>query len=177
VRYYLPFDGNQKIYKHFKGALEANRIILLDEVLKECQYVSKKIVVEKLNFLKEKEFLKGNNLPLKTNDMIPAAPARFYNMVDNNFTTPVANQLSGIEFEQHKNEYLASADAKLILYGYNKRHENQDVELAIVTEETSGANDNKAFKKLPVICNQLGIRSINLPDYLAGCDDLEINMG
>jgi len=46
VRYYLPFDSNQKIYGHVKGALEAESIILLDEVLKECRYVSRKIVVE-----------------------------------------------------------------------------------------------------------------------------------
>lgn len=160
-----------------KGALEADRIILIDEVLKECRFVSKKIVVEKLEFLNEKEFLRENNLPLNTKDLIPSASVRFYNMVDNNFTTPVTNQLSGIEFEQHKKEYLASADAKLILYAYNKKHESPDVELAIVTEETSEVNDNKAFKKLPAICKQLGIRSINLPQYLAGCEDLEINMG
>lgn len=174
ARYYLPFDSNQKIYGHVKNALEAESIILLDEVLKECRYVSRKIVVEKLDFLNDKEFLKRNNLPLNTSDLIPAAPSRFYNMVNNNFTTPVKTRLTEVEFEQHKKEYLASADAKLILYSYNKKHENPDAELAIVTEETSEANDNKAFKKLPAICKQLSIRSMSLPEYLRISKDVDI---
>jgi len=161
ARYYLPFDSNQKIYAHFKRSLETGHIILIDGVFEECRYVSKKIVLEELEFLKDEEFMKRNELPLKTHDLLPAAPGKYYNMVDNNFTTPFKNRLSGIEFEQHKKEYLASADAKLILYAYNTKHENPDAEPVIVTEETSGANDNKAFKKLPAICKLLGIRSIN----------------
>lgn len=177
VRYYLPFDNNQKIYKHFKRSLVNGRIILIDAVLDECRYVSKKIVIEKLDFLNDKTFLKANHLPVKTHDLVPAAPRKFYNLVDNNFTTPIIKRLTNIEFEQRKKDYLKSADAKLILYAYNIHHDNPDKELAIVTEETTEANDNKAFKKIPVICTQLGVQSINLPEYLAACDDLDMTLG
>ncbi|MEX2484096.1 MAG: DUF4411 family protein [Brumimicrobium sp.] len=177
ARYYLPFDSNQKIYEHFKRSLESGRIILIDGVLEECRYVSKKIVVQKLDFLEEKEFLKKNNLPLNTKDLIPAAPRKFYNMVDNNFTTPVVNQLSEIQFEQLKKEYLASADGKMVLYAFNEKHGNPDTALTLVTEESSEANDNKAFKKLPAICKQLSIRSMNLPEYMRISKDIDINFG
>lgn len=175
ARYYLPFDSNQKIYKHINRSLVNGQIVLIDSVLEECRFVSKKIVVDKLDFLKGKDFLKRHNLPLKTKNLIPAAPVRFYNMVDNNFTTPVKKQLSGSEFEQHKKEYLASADAKLILYAYNKQHEKPDIELAIVTEESGEANDNKVFKKLPAICKRLSIQSMALPEYLSISKDIDIN--
>lgn len=177
ARYYLPFDSQKKIYQHVKTSVEAGRIILIDAVLEECRFVAQKIVMEKLDFLSDKAFLKTNNIPVKTKDIIPAAPARFYNMVENNFTTPVKSTLTDIEFENLKQEFLNSADARMIMYAFNHNHKNTVFDLAIVTEESGLSNDNKAFKKLPSICKQLDIRTMTLPEYLSLCDDLDMNLG
>lgn len=177
ARYYLPFDHQKMIYKHVKQALENKRIILIDEVLQECSFVAKGIVLQKLDFLTEKSFLKSNDIPIKTKDIIPVPPKKFYNMVDYNFTTPVKSRVTDVEFERHKQEFLDSADARMVIYVFNYQHENPLLELAIVTEESGQANDNKAFKKIPAICDQLNIQSITLPDYLASCDDLDMNLG
>lgn len=88
ARYYLPFDHQKMIYNHIKQALEYKRIILIDAVIQECSFVAKGIVLQKLDFLADKTFLKSNDIPIKTDDIIPAAPRKFYNMVDNNFIPP-----------------------------------------------------------------------------------------
>jgi len=160
-----------------KSSIENGRIVLIDAVLDECKVVAGRIVIEKLDFLADKDFLKTNSIPVKTKDIIPAAPARFYNMVDNNFTTPVRRNLTDIQFEKLKQEFLASADARMVMYAYNYKHENPDSEIFIVTEETRQANDNKAFKKLPAICDQLDIPTMALPEYLNGCEDLVMSFG
>jgi len=177
VRYYLPFDAQGKIYRHVKTAIESERIILIDAVLDECKFVAQKIVVNKLDFLDDKDFLKANNSPVKTQDIIPAAPARFYNMVEHNFTTPVKRNLSEIQFEKLKQEFLKSADARMVIYAFNYKHAKPDSEIFIVTEETGQANDNKAFRKLPAICSQLDIPTMALPKYLSSCEDLDISFG
>lgn len=177
ARYYLPFDSEGKIYQHVKLSIKNRRIILIDAVLNECKYVAKKVVIKKLDFLYDKNFLKINNTPIKTENIIPASPAKFYNMVDNNFATPRKRILSDIEFEKEKQAYLNSADARMIMYAYNYKHDNPDEKLFLVTEESGQANDNKVFKKLPTICKQLDIPCMALPEYLDMCDDLNMSLG
>lgn len=177
ARYYLPFDSEDRIYHNAKISIEDGRIILIDAVLEECRYVAGRIVVEKLDFLDDKDFLKSYSIPVKTKDIIPAAPKRFYNMVENNFTTPVKKNLTDIQFENLKQEFLASADARMVMYAYNNKHENPDSMIFLVTEESGQANDNKAFKKLPAICKQLNIPTLALPEYLDMCDDLKMSLG
>jgi hypothetical protein len=177
ARYYLPFDSKVRIYQHVKSSIENGRIVLIDAVLEECRYVAGRIVVEKLDFLADKDFLKENSVPMKTKDIVPAAPVRFYNMVENNFATPAKNNLTEIQFEKLKQEFLASADARMVMYAYNYKHENPDSEIFIVTEEIGQANDNKAFKKLPSICDQLNIPNMALPEYLDTCEDLNMSFG
>lgn len=177
VRYYLPFDSRGMIYQHVKASIENERIILIDAVLDECKVVAKRIVVEKLDFLDNKDFLKANKCPVKTQDIVPAAPVRFYNMVEHNFTTPLKRNLSDIQFEKLKQAFLKSADARMVIYAYNYKHGNPDSEIFIVTEETGQANDNKAFRKLTAICEQLEIPTITVPEYLNSCEDLDMRLG
>jgi len=177
ARYYLPFDHQEKIYNHVKQGLENRRILLIDAVLEECRFVAKRIVIEKLDFLLDKSFLKANHLPLKTEDIIPASPRKFYNMVDNNFTTPARIVLTDTEFESNKREFLRSADTRMVMYAFNRQHQDPDVDIVIVTEESEQANDNKAFKKLPAICHFLDLRTMPLPEYLALCEDLNMKLG
>lgn len=162
VRYYLPFDKENKLKNFIKSKVEAKEILVLDEVQKESGFISKGIV------LKEFEFLKTKGNSIKTTDLLPYP--KFFNIVDNqlcNQTIKKLKKLTDTEYEKQKNDYLASADGKLILYCLNEKKLNQNVLLTdkpiLVTEETSSDNDNKLFKKLPECCRILEIETCNLP--------------
>lgn len=95
-------------------------------------------------------------------------------MVDDNFRTPLSRRLSEPEFEQRKKEFLNSADARMILLALNEKHNNRDIEIVIVTEESETANDHKAFKKIPAICKILDIEVMTLPELLSKYNDVNI---
>lgn len=75
-------------------------------------------------------------------------------------------KLSESEFEVQKNRFMESADAKLIMYCQHLIKNNPEKENYLVTEETSTANDIKLFKKIPAICETLGIPVTTLPQHL-----------
>lgn len=126
----------------------------MDKVFEECQYTSRGIVVQALDYLKEKKN------QLKTTDLLPNI--KFFNQLENQFINgAIRNRLSSVQFEKMKNEYLESADAKLLFFSL-KNSKSTD-KLFIVSEETEVANDNKAFKKLPAICKILQLEIITLP--------------
>ncbi|MCF6270235.1 MAG: DUF4411 family protein [Melioribacteraceae bacterium] len=174
VRYYLPFDTNDRLFKFIQNQIENGGLIIIDEVLNECKFTSKGLVLDKLTYLTDKEFRKVHKIPTKTKDLLPPSTRKFYNLVDNNFRTPLSRRLNDAEFEQRKKEFLSSADARMIIYALNERHSNSDLEIILVTEETETANDNKAFKKIPSICNILKIEVITLPDLLEKYNGINI---
>jgi hypothetical protein len=166
VRYYLPFDNNNKLFDFIKQQIENGGIVIIDEVLKECEFTSMRLVVKSLKYLTDKDFKKNFKIPYKTKDILPPSTKKFYNMVDDNFRTPLSRRLTVSEFEQQKKEFLNSADARMILLALNERHNNKQLEIAIVTEETETSNDHKAFKKIPAICKILDIDVMTLPELL-----------
>lgn len=172
VRYYLPFDPNNKLYNFVRDEISDGKIIIIDEVLRECSFTSKKLVINTLSYLTDKEFKKKYKIPFKTKDLLPPSLKKFYNMVDNNFRTPHSRVLSDAQFEQRKTEFLDSADARMIILGLIEKHAKNDV--LIVTEESETANDNKAFKKIPAICKELNIEVITLPELLAKYKDVNV---
>ena len=174
VRYYLPFDTKTKLFDFIKQEIENGQIIVIDEVLKECEFTSKQIVVKSLKYLTDKDFKKDFKVPFKTKDILPPSTKKFYNLVDDNFRTPPSRRLSEPEFEQRKKEFLNSADARMILLALNERHNNQKIEITIVTEESETANDHKAFKKIPAICKILGLDVMTLPKLLAKYNEVNI---
>jgi hypothetical protein len=174
VRYYLPFDNNNKLFDFIKQEIKNGRIVVIDEVLKECEFTSKQLVVKSLKYLTDEYFKKNYKVPFKTKDILPPSAKKFYNMVDDNFRTPLSRKLTESEFEQHKKEFLNSADARMILLALNEKHHNQKVEIAIVTEESETANDHKAFKKIPAICKILNIDVMALPELLAKYNEVNI---
>lgn len=162
VRYYLPFDKHNVLFDLIKSKIKNGKIIVLDKVFEECSYTAKGIVVEKLDYLK----LKKNQV--KTTDILPSK--KFFNQMENNFINGSAkNKLSTVEFENRKNQFLESADAKLLLYSI----QNKTDEIVIVSEETESSNDNKAFKKIPAICNFLNLRIITLPELFEEYSEIE----
>ncbi|GJM33631.1 MAG: hypothetical protein DHS20C18_26320 [Saprospiraceae bacterium] len=162
VRYYLPFDKNKTLFGYIKERFEAKEIILLDAVYKECQYTSKGIVISELEYLKERKN------QVRTTELLPTR--KFFNQLESQFiNNSIRSRLTDLEFENRKNAFLDSADAKLILYCLSRRDD-----LVIVTEETKSSNDNKSFKKIPAICHILKIRCITLPELLNEYNGIDI---
>ena len=163
VRYYLPFDINQILYNFIKEKIESKQILVLDKVYEECEYTAKGIVLEKLGYLKSKKNI------TKTTEVLPTQ--KFFNQLENQFINgSVKNKLSDVEFENRKNDFLNSADAKLLLYSIS----DSSKQYVIVSEETETSNDNKSFKKLPTICKILDLEIITLPKLLKGYKEINI---
>lgn len=168
VRYYLPFDSQGRLFNYFKQKISANEIIILDKVYEESKYVAKGIILEKLDFLNDKNFI------VKTNDLFPGQ--NFFNQLENEFCYGIMkNRLSDPEFESEKTTFLNSADSKLLLYCLQNRLNMDQNDLIIVTEETESSNDKKTFKKLPAICNILQIAHSTLPELIRTFNDLNIS--
>lgn len=163
VRYYLPFDKSNILFDFIKAKVECQEIIILDAVFQECRYTSKGIVVSTLNYMK----LKKNQI--NTTDLLPTR--KFFNQLENNFiNAAVKNRLSNVEFQNRKNDFLKSADAKLLLYSQANSSEN----IIIVSEETETSNDNKSFKKIPAICKLLNLEIITLPELLKRNNEIKV---
>ena len=162
VRYYLPFDRNNILYNFIKSKIESKNILILDKVYEECYYTAKGIVVNTLTYLSKK------NNQVKTTNLLPNQ--KFFNQLENQFINgSVKNKLSEVEFEDRKNAFLDSADAKLLLYCLD----NKDKDIVIVSEETESINDNKSFKKLPAICKILELKIITLPEYFEKSESIK----
>ncbi|WP_289041978.1 DUF4411 family protein [uncultured Zobellia sp.] len=164
VRYYLPFDQNTKLFDFIKSEIENGNLILIDAVYQECEYTTQGLVLKSLDYLEDKNFKKDFKIPLKTKDLLPPSTKKFYNLLNDNFRTPLSRRLNDAEFEERKKEFLETADARMIILALIKKSEKQ--EIAIVTEESETGNDNKAFKKIPAICKMLDIKVMTLPDLL-----------
>lgn len=167
VRYYLPFDRQNKLFDLIKSKIENDELIIIDEVLKECEFAAKGITVEKMDYLVDKSFHKTHKFPVNTEFLPPPAPARFYNQVDNSFINgSVRNKLSDIQYDSMKSSFLASADARMIIYCLNEIKNDPTKRIILVTEESEESNDHKAFKKIPTLCKFLNIEVITLPQLL-----------
>lgn len=166
VRYYLPFDKTNFLFDFFQKKIEDKEIIVIDKVFEECKFTSKGLVLKHLEYLKTKKNQE------KTDLLLPSE--KFFNQLENNFINGSAkNKLTSVQFENRKNDYLESADAKLILYSLAKIKDD----IVIVSEETESSNDNKAFKKLPTICKYLNLEIITLPELIERYQEIDLTFG
>ncbi len=176
VRYYLPFDKKGLLFQFIKNKIEKGEIIIIDKVLEECTYNSKGIVISKLNYLNDKDFLKVAKVPFKTESLLAPSPAKFLRQVESQFVNSIVRKqrkLTDTEFENQKNAFLNSADMKQIILCLNLQKDGEEV--VLVTEETESSNDNKLFKKIPAICKGLNIDTITLPEMLERYDGIDID--
>lgn len=165
VRYYLPFDNEDKLKTLIQAKVESGEIIVLDKVAEECGYVAGGIVLEMLPFLSDKKN------QTKTTELFP--PKAFFNMLDYQFVnSQLKSKLNESEFEARKTAYLENADAKIILYAYAQNR--LGIPVTVVSEESSAGNDDKMFKKIPTICSSIGINCIQLPELLQKFNEIEV---
>lgn len=177
VRYYLPFDKGRTLYNFIKEKIEVGEIIIIDKVHEECTYNAKGLVLEKLDYLSDKPFLKKFKQPFKTDLLLAPSPAKFLHQVDNQFVNTIIRKqrkLSEVEYDNQKNNHLNGADMKLIILCLNLIKDHPDEEIYLVTEETESSNDNKLFKKIPSICKELNVRTISLPELLAKYESINV---
>ncbi|MFN3588494.1 MAG: DUF4411 family protein [Spirosomataceae bacterium] len=174
VRYYLPFDKKGVLFQFIKLKIENGDIILIDKVLQECGYNSKGLVLSKLPYLTDKVFLKASKVPFKTELLFAPNTRQFLHQLNNNFVNKIIKKAKGFtesEFESEKSRFVESADLKLVILALKLKNEGEQV--VLVTEETASSNDNKLFKKIPAICNELEIETIALPALIAKYDGID----
>ncbi len=177
VRYYLPFDKQRILFEIVKAKIASSEILVIDKVIDECEYTSKGIVLETLSFLIDKAFNQTHKLPLNTEFILPPAPAKFYRMVDNNFVVAVQRaRLNETQYDSLKNDFMNSADMKIILTSLNLKKDNPTEDIFLVTEETEVSNDNKVFKKIPAICLQLDLQTINVQQLIDKLEGIKIEI-
>lgn len=177
VRYYLPFDKKTILFGAIKLKIANGEILVIDKIIDECAYTSKGIVLTALEFLTDKTFNKKNKLPLNTEFILPPAPAKFYRQVDNQFVNGVQkNRLTETQYDSVKNDFMNSADMKLILTSLTLKKYHPTEEVFLVTEETEVSNDNKVFKKIPAICSQLDIETINIQQLIDKFEEISFEI-
>jgi hypothetical protein len=92
---------------------------------------------------------------------------------------PIRKKLTETEFENQKNSFLQGADMKQIILCLNLiNNREKDIfeeKVVLVTDETESSNDNKLFKKIPAICNELNIETMTLPELIAYYDGIDID--
>jgi hypothetical protein len=177
VRYYLPFDKERVLFQLLKNKIKNGEIIIIDKVLQECSYLSKGIILKKLPYLSDPEFLKSAKLPINTKSIIAPSPAKFLRQLDNQFVNTAVKKmkkLSDVEYESQKKSALEGADMKLVIYCLTLIRESIFNQVYLVTEETKSSNDNKLFQKIPFICKELNIDTLTLPELLAGYSEIDL---
>lgn len=158
---YLPLDENGSMVAFLEQKFKDGELQLLDTIQQEASQTSKGIVMERMPFLKDKA------IAIKTADMFPPSLKKFHNMVDNNFCIPLLKKvLSEEEYLQQKADFLNTGDAKIIIYSSRAVHENLFEDYQVMTEETRNPNDGKLFKKLPLLCDFIEVKTITTVDYL-----------
>lgn len=156
VRYYLPFDKDGKLKAFIEQKIEAKSLIVLEQVVTECKRQGKGQVVKALPFIdKPKNKTSVTDGPINN---------KLFNLIDNNFiNASLRAKFSEAEYQFERDKFTNSADFAMVLYAYSVKELE---EVVIVTEETGYSNDGKPFKKIPAICDSIGMRTLNLPAFL-----------
>ena len=163
-RYYSPFDNDNQLSGFLEKSFNSRKLLLLDSIHKECSYIAQGLVFKNLPFLNS-----DKKLIINTSSLVPPAPQRFSNQLDNNLAVMLEKKkMTEIQYIQAKQEFLETGDAKIIIYALNERNKNSLLveDLYVLTEEKKNQNDGKLFKKLPTICEFFDIKVITLPNYL-----------
>lgn len=157
ARYYLSIKDEATLLRFLESKFRTGELVLLDTIYKEANRTQKGLATLRM------EFLNDSNLRVKDADLVPAAPKKFSNQLDNNFCVPLMRKrLSDEAYSIQKEQYLKSGDGKIIIYAQN--HINSSP--TVITEETPQSNDGKLFRKIPFICDFLKIPHMTITEWL-----------
>lgn len=165
VRYYLPFDKDSILFNFIKTRVESGEFVIIDKVYKQCSYTAQGLVIETLPFLKEHQ--------TKTIDLLP--DRKFFHWLENDFKNHQnCKNLTAAEFENEKRKFTEDADVKMLLYC--EKYKNSLLPPRILTDETGVNNDNKYFKKLPSLCETMGIGVVDIATFFKEHDLIDIKV-
>lgn len=158
TRYYTPIKDETPLLRQIETWFRSREIIYLSKISEETENTQKGIATKRMEFFKERELIYDDS------DLLPPAPQKFSNLLDNNLNITIQKKrLTAEQFSEQKKEYMSTGDAKLIIYALN----NMDKDPIIITEETAYSNDSKLFKKIPAICDFLGIKHQTIAEWIA----------
>ncbi len=158
ARYYLSIKDESELLRFIESKFRSGELVLLSSIHKEASRTQKGISLELMNFLEEKE------LRIDDSELIPPAPKKFSNQLDNNLCIPILKKrLKEEDYAQQKAAFMQSGDVRMILYALN----NMDLDPVIIIEETPYSNDCKLFRKLPFICDFLSISHTSIAQWLS----------
>lgn len=159
---FFSLDKKGTLAKFLETSFAERELLLLDAIYDELQYVSQGIVLSRFPFLRQKELI------VPTSDLLPISPKKFNNMLDNNFCIRVLkNDLTNEQYIQQKEDFLRSGDGRILLYSLAAK-DGKDFfcDYAVMTDESRVSNDNKLFKKLPLLCESIGVKTVTASEYL-----------
>ena len=165
--YYIPVDKSGQLKTFIETKYHHGDIVVIDKVIEECQQNRGGLVMTEFPFLKDKK------LHIKTEYLLP--DQRFFNLLKNEFINHDLvrkKDLSPTAVDLYKNNFLNSADCKMLLYAQSIASEGP----LIVTEETRYTNDGKIVKKIPSNCHFLNISCCSLPTLLSNHYQLEFRL-
>lgn len=158
ARYYLSIKDGERLLRFLEAKFESRELILLSSIHKEASLVQGGIAISKM------EFLNNQDWRIKDDDLLPPAPKKFSNQMDNNVcVTKMKERLSAEAYAIQKEVYMRTGDARMLLYALN----NMDLSPCIITEETRYVNDGKLFKKLPAICEIINVKYMSITEWLS----------
>lgn len=166
VEYYLPLDKSNKIVPLLESLFLSGDMVMTEAVYTECQYLSKGVILASLPFLKSKAC---KALIVKEDVFIP--DNKLMTILNDHFIIKEKfRSLSPEHQEAQRNSFIHSGDFSLLTCAYMKKKGMADElfgdDLRILTDESSAANDNKCFKKIPACCKVLGTKTIGIREYL-----------
>lgn len=157
ARYYLPIKDEVKLLRFVETKLRSGELVFLSTIHLETSRTQKGIA---LNLMK---FLNDGKLRYNDADLTPPSAKKFSNMLDSNFCVPLQKKkLDSEAYAIQKAQYMTTGDAKLLCYALHHMDKNP----VVITEETMLSNDSKVFKKLPAICEILGIKHMTVAEWL-----------
>ncbi len=166
VEYYLPLDKSNKLVPLMESLFMSHDIVMTKAIYDECAHMSKGIILEKLPFLKSKDF---KPLIVKEDTFIP--DNKLMTILNDHFT--IREKFKSLPPEQQeaqKEIYLQGGDFSLLTCAYMKKkgmaEELFGDDLRVLTDETPADNDNKCFKKIPICCKILDTNVISIREFL-----------
>jgi len=158
ARYYLSIKDEAILLQFLENKFRSGELVLLNTIHSEASRKQKGLVTSRMSFLND------SALRIKDAELVPSAPRKFSNQMDNNFCVPLKKKmLSDDVYSIQKEAYLQSGDGKIIVYALN----HIDKSPIVITEETPQSNDGKLFRKIPFICDFLKIPHMSVAEWLS----------
>ncbi len=136
TRYYLSLKDEGDILRFLESKFRSGELILLNTIKSEASRTQKGVVLESMKFLDD------SSLCIKDDVLLPPAPKKFSNQLDNNLCVSLQKKrLTEEQYAIQKEAYMQTGDMKMVLYAMN----NSASDPVIFTEETPLSNEANLF--------------------------------